>query len=395
MGYLQNWGRWAKNYWSRLDISIREGGIAWGIYRLVLLAWNILLWKQTWIPMGKSDWANVLEVGGLQNFLDLWKHWDGVHYFKIASSGYYEDYLSVFFPLYPITARIVSLLGGVNPLVVLLFLSNLAALLVCIFLHRVVRDIFDLEAARKSLAAMLLFPFSFFLFAAYPQSLSLLEVLVCFWAVHRRRWILAGIIGVLAGLTHSTVMPLALAMGVEILMVLWVERRFYSRAIFLLVVPVLPFISLGGFFIWRELNGFSSFTAIQLARFGRVTCWPWVPFEQLAQELPKDIISMTNFPVIFNSLGLLLIIVSIILGIKRYPISWTVFQAAVLFGLLLTTTSYEPIMGFNRLVLVAFPIFVTLGALPRGKLGRLFAVALGMFFLLLFSAGFMLGYWVG
>lgn len=97
--------------------------------------------------------------------------WDCGWFEKIARDGYQQFNDSNFWPLYPLLARGLSAVTGMNIQVSLIVLANLASLLALLVIFRIFRDLEGEEPARAALMLFVAYPFAFFQAAAYPESL--------------------------------------------------------------------------------------------------------------------------------------------------------------------------------------------------------------------------------
>ena len=147
----------------------------------------------------------------------LWSHWDTRHYVGIARDGYTamgdERLRLVFFPLYPVLMRALSLAAGGS-----LFAGGVLISLVCTTLSAAL--LYDLcymhggrGTARLALAYFLLSPLSVFLNCAYTEALficltlaavcllvSRIEDFLRYWSDWDVHWKLAALIFVLAAI---------------------------------------------------------------------------------------------------------------------------------------------------------------------------------------------------
>src|SRR5215218_5916957 len=142
--------------------------------------------------------------------MNLWSHWDGEHYVTLALGGYLNPPGNVspaFFPLYPLLVRsFAELFGGPiseqalsvwGPLLSLLFLP-----FAFYFIYQIALNEFDEEVARGTVLALAFFPTTFFLNAAYTESLFLALSAGSIWAVRVRSDLLLAC--VMAGLASAT-----------------------------------------------------------------------------------------------------------------------------------------------------------------------------------------------
>ena len=109
-------------------------------------------------------------------WLDIWGVWDTGWYLNIAQNWYTTDINSHgganygFFPLYPFLMRIVgwfvqnNYIGGI-------IVSNVALLVSCIFLYKLVEREASSEIALNSIKFLFLFPTAFIFLAVFSESL--------------------------------------------------------------------------------------------------------------------------------------------------------------------------------------------------------------------------------
>lgn len=151
-------------------------------------------------------------------FLDLWGEWDSAWYVSVAEDGYQPEPLFgafanyAFFPLFPFFSRVVGWLFG-NVFVGSLVVANVALLVACIFLYRLVLVDHDVATARRTVKYLFAAPPAFFLSGALSESLYLALVIMCFYFARTRRWWVVGICGFLLTLSRGpgilAVVPLA------------------------------------------------------------------------------------------------------------------------------------------------------------------------------------------
>ncbi len=133
--------------------------------------------------------------------------WDSGWYWSIAREGYRYDPAQPqnnigFYPLYPLLVRWISAVFGTP-----LFGTGIALSLVCLLGALVLIAGLFQEAAGSDLvlpgvAALLLFPGSFFFAAFYSESLFLLAIAGAFWGARSGRWTAAGLFAAAAALTR-------------------------------------------------------------------------------------------------------------------------------------------------------------------------------------------------
>src|SRR5581483_3893384 len=141
-------------------------------------------------------------------FADWFTQWDAAWYLDIARHGYTMGQPGaptnvVFFPLYPAAIRLASL-GGLISLKLAGYLVSLAGLWTAsVLLWKLVQEEWnDPHLAKIAVAFLLFSPVSFFFSTLYSEALFLPLTIGCIYAARRKRWWLAGALGLLAALTR-------------------------------------------------------------------------------------------------------------------------------------------------------------------------------------------------
>ena len=120
-----------------------------------------------------------------------------------------------FFPLYPLLARGLSSLLGVDGFAAGQILSIACFLAAGLLFAQEGRRRLGERRSRDALFFLLLYPTAFFLVAMYSESLFLLIALAAFGQARRDRPAAAGVLGLLAGTTRPTALALALPLAIE------------------------------------------------------------------------------------------------------------------------------------------------------------------------------------
>ncbi len=137
---------------------------------------------------------------------------DAPRYLFMAENGYVTEgeYVNniVFYPLYPLLIRGVSVLLGGRMELAGILISQLCYALAGVVLFRMACRLCRAPAA--ALFAFWLYPFGFFALGVYTEGLFLLLSLACLSLLLRERWLGAGAAGLLCALTRSQGMLLVL-----------------------------------------------------------------------------------------------------------------------------------------------------------------------------------------
>ncbi|MBR4360329.1 MAG: hypothetical protein IKP32_06895 [Clostridia bacterium] len=131
---------------------------------------------------------------------------DATRYLDIARNGYTatgENAINlVFYPLYPLLIRALSVMTGSLPLSGVL-ISQISYAAASILLFETILLDGDRRCAWDGVLLMALYPFSMFAMGVFSEGLFLLLSIGCLYALRRQRYIAVGILGFLAALTRT------------------------------------------------------------------------------------------------------------------------------------------------------------------------------------------------
>ena len=333
------------------------------------------------VPVGRFQRITADAPFGTMN---LWSHWDGEHYVALAADGYLQPPANAspaFFPLYPLLIRgFAGLFGGPlsqpalsawGPLV-----SLLALPFALYFVYRVAEDGWGERAARVAVLTLALFPTSFFFNAAYTESLFLALSAGSLWAVRvRRNLLLACLLAGLATATRNVGVFLLVPLAYE-----WLgnAREYRWRGVYLALAP--SGLALYAAYLWwrfgdpllfytqqsrwgREATGPLDTLLGALTRGGQGIAGLFSPRLWADPSLGRvaDALAAANnaYNLIFLGLALALLVA----GLKVLPPDLSAYSLLLILPPTLFGTPQGPLMGLPRYVLVAFPLFIVLGAL--------------------------------
>jgi Gpi18-like mannosyltransferase len=156
---------------------------------------------------------------------DLFTHWDGVWYEKVATQGY--DYFNdnrqnsiAFFPLFPLLIYLL-MKAGVTFAVAGTLINNLAFLSALVVLYRWVEPIHGANTARWATAILAWCPFSLFGTVTYTEGLFLLCTTAALRAFDQQQYRWAAFWGALATATRAP----GIVLVPSFLIVAWREKR--------------------------------------------------------------------------------------------------------------------------------------------------------------------------
>jgi Mannosyltransferase (PIG-V) len=320
--------------------------------------------------------------------MNIWSHWDGEHYVTLAMGGYLhppDNVSPAFFPLYPLLLRsFAELFGGPiskealsvwGPLISLLFLP-----FALYFIYHIALEGWGERVARGTVLILAFFPTTFFLNAAYTESLFLALSAGSMWAMRvKKDLLLACVLAGFAAATRNVGIFLVVPLMYE-----WIKDVERSRwqGVYLLLAP-------GGLFaymvyLWVRFGDPLLFYSAQES-WGRQATGPldtasraWgAAVEGAGRLLDPDLwahpslgnaanqlAGASNF---FNLAFFVFAMVVLLAGSRYLPLSLTIYGLLLVAPATLFGTPGSPLMGTPRYVLVAFPVFIVLALLFRNR----------------------------
>lgn len=294
-----------------------------------------------------------------------WAQWDGYHYARIAHHGYGDvgdPGISAFFPLYPLIMNIVGLPVGAESImdyqiigVIVGWLLFLISTYAC---ANMFMDYFGEPLARTMMLLWLFSPFAFFLSAAYTEGLFFLEVALCFIFLRKRKFWWAAGFAALASATRLT----GIALVLPIVIVAWRNREKLMSIASYCVIGVSGLLS----YMIHTLIVRDDPIAFLNAQTG------WGGFEVRAGTYYRGLLNLREqfiFADVGNPVMLLnmvmygISLVLLVLGLRKIPLEFSAFSAAVLIQ------SFVSVQSMGRYVLPALATYIVaailLHKLPR------------------------------
>ncbi len=151
----------------------------------------------------RSGFTSLTPTFTWSNLSRMWANFDGIHYLNLAKYGYQHGltgYLQAFFPIFPLTIRLINSAIG-DYLSSGLILSNFSFVVACWLLVKLIRLDYSAQVARTSLLLLLLYPTSFFFGSLYSESLFLVITVASIYAARTNHWFTACL---LAGIASAT-----------------------------------------------------------------------------------------------------------------------------------------------------------------------------------------------
>ena len=314
-------------------------------------------------------------------WLNLPARWDAQWYSEIAAFGYRWDgdwtrqQSVVFFPAFPMAARVVARLLGMHVLYAAWLVSFVAFAGAMLFFIRLARAHLDTRSASDAVWFLASYPFAIYFSAAYSESLFLLTMCGMFLAVHEQRLGPAAMWGLAAGLTRPNGWLLAVPLALLVYTHLRPSRpREWLRAAALVAAPVVGMLLYTWYLHLQFADGFAwlrgqaawgrAYRGLHLFALDRISYITQNGLSGYLTEAPFDALNT----------GAALLALALIIPVTR--------RLGVAYGALVAVLALPPVliggaMSMGRMTSVLFPMFIWLAAeLPvKYRTGLLVAFA--------------------
>ncbi len=284
--------------------------------------------------------------------LGVWERFDTLWYIEIARHGYDKPMGTVFYPLYPLLIRAVSVVTR-SELAAALLISTGATFFLFWGALRLFEPDGDSSTSFRAILLWGLWPDSFAFFAGYPDSLVCALVVWSVVLARSDRWMSAGVAGFLAGLAKA----MGVLAALPLLWIAWKRRRKEG-----LLAAGLSFAGFSCFQGWLSLRHFPSSPEIYRTYWMTTTVAPWTTLIDAirAGVAGHNALLLLNL-VVFGVVGAAAILPRVRAEYRLYAVAaMCLFLTKHTDPLLQSTTRY------SLTLFAAYPVFAT-------KLGRGFA----------------------
>jgi Gpi18-like mannosyltransferase len=354
--------------------------------------------------------ATLFIRGGALSTEAMWNKWDAPHYLQLAKDWYVggspdTDIFIVFYPLYPGLVRVFAFLTGGNAFWAAELVSTLCLIGSAFFLYKLVLMEFGKKVAFNSVKYLLIFPVSFFFNAPYTESLFVMLSILTFYCLRKQKWFLAGIFGLLAGLTRFHGIILFVPFVIEFLIQKDIFARLFSKdtkqavkdifkkGIFALLVPCGYLLYLGlnkivtgnpfSYIYWQKEHWQQEFSIF--FRGGVETVSRYVSVVDMTSDNSVKSFAANWLPqMIIITLAMLLILYAIKI---KFSLSYFSYMSIYIFG----TISLSYLLSSPRYIMAAFPIFILLALLSKNKKVDLIITIASIMMLMYCTAVFVSG----
>jgi len=361
-------------------IAITSLAYVVGIKLVIMIAAHIIT--------GKADFFT--------DAASLWERSDAPHYISIARDGYQavgEDRVFIaFFPLFPM------LLGTFARFTGEYFWTGSLLSMACLtmagyFLFKIARDEHGEKAAYRTLKYFMLFPSIFFAMFPYSEGLFLLLLFSSFYYLRQKRYVLSGLLGLLAALTRSVGVLMVFPYAIQVAEDVWegrIDGGFFRRLfrkgwpVFLIPVGTLCYLAIN----WVVQGNPFSFLAVQESHWGQGmdllphTVW------YLARNLFTYELEVA-LPLWGAELLVIFVVLAAMALASEHQRPTFLVYSIVFFYFSISLTW---LLSAPRYMLVMFPLFIEMGRRCRSKTTDWIMTCVTGGCMLIFSCACAIGY---
>jgi len=318
---------------------------------------------------------------------DLFFKWDSNSYLDIVKNSYSfvpeKRSFIVFFPLYPLIVKTISLIVG-HAKAVGFMVSNTALFFACIYLYKLVKLDFNKSLAIKSVLFMLIAPASIYFSIFYTEGLFLFLAISSFYYARKKNWLAASSLGFLLSLTR----PVGFLIFIPILMeyldinfpLKFSRKKIKKDILYLLLIPA-GLLSYALYLYIKFKDPFAYFHAQEL--WGREMA---LPFFGIFSNFSNYVF---DYQILAVGTMVLTLMIILYLYLSEVRLSYTVYA----FLLFIFPLSTNLAMSIPRFYGVIFPIYPALALLAsKNKYVDYLIIGLSAAFLCLITAIFVNGW---
>jgi hypothetical protein len=288
--------------------------------------------------------------------------WDAAWYERILNHGYepipnLDEQPAAFFPLLSWLTWLVRLVVR-DELVAAVVVTSVAGLAAIVLVYLVVREWRGESVARWTVALLLAFPTSLFLWNFYTEGLLIALSAGAALAYGRGRPEVAGVLAGLAAMTRPPGVLVAVALAVAHVVEHGRDRRvlwYLLGPVGLVPVVVAQHIQAGDGLAWVRIQG----------AWHRELAAPLVPvgqflWDQLGDIATGDADLLARASREGTWLDLLAAVLFVALAVAAFRQRWPWVASLLIVVFVAVAVSYSPLAGASRYVLAAWPAFAVL-----------------------------------
>lgn len=206
-----------------------------GAWILIIATWNVASAIYGPLPWARYFWY---EDSGFYGALARFGYGSASPSLPHSQPG-----RAVFFPVYPAMIRLALFVTGGHVVVAGLVTQILAGAASAVAVWVLASHVYGHRVADRAVLLYCAFPGAFALGVMYSEPLAVLLAACCLLAALHRKWVLAGVLALLAGAEHSTMTVLVPVLAAVAVHAIWTRRDWRA-----LIAPALAPLGLLAFF---------------------------------------------------------------------------------------------------------------------------------------------------
>ena len=344
--------------------AVRVGAVAYVLSRVfvVMGAAVAVAADAVW-----SRLNNETPKGGLSALVAILDSWDGHWYLEVVREGYpryimpnvtyfVSDARAAFFPLYPRLVHYIDNLFPGGPVSIALVINLFFGAVFVYLIGLIARQLFDVKTAQKTMVLACFFPGSFVLSWAYSEAILLTLAALCFLALHRHMWLVAGVLAALGTAARPNGIALVAACAVASLIAIKDNREWKS-----LIAPALSPLGFIGFmaFLRHHTGENWAWFRVQREAWKEGTSFGATAVERTFDFFLNPASSPTTLLTAASMFALIAGLVA--LWKHRIPVMYIAYSAVVIALMLLPAT----VTARPRFLFTAFPLLIPAARLLR------------------------------
>jgi hypothetical protein len=297
----------------------------------------------------------------LSGIVDALTSWDGKWYFEIVRQGYphvvpphitYEqiEARAAFFPLFPWLIRVLNIVLPGNAVTAGIVLNAVLGLIFVLLVGKLAMAWFDdARVATRAMVIAAFFPGSYVLSITYSEALLLCLAAAGLLALHRRRWVLAGVFSLLATATRPNGVAMVAACAAAALLAIRARREW--RALAAPVLAPIGFVAVQ-LYIGTTAHEGNVWFRVQREAWQEGTSFGATALTNIGKFIFHPLSSPTNA---ITTASVVCVVVGLVaLRKAKLPIEAVVFSLSIIALMLLPAT----VTARPRFVYTAFPLAI-------------------------------------
>jgi hypothetical protein len=302
--------------------------------------------------------------------LEVFTTWDAHWYLRIVTDGYPHSvpigengdavYSTIpFFPVFPGITKLATYVSPLTDASTIVFVTLAIGALAAVALWLTAAHLADAALADRAVLLFCFAPGALTLSFAYAEGTMLVLAMASLWALHERRWLLAGVAGMVATASRPNAIVLVACAAWAAGWAIWKHRDWWS-----LIAPVLTPLGAIGFIVWIGDRTGESEAWFRVQREAWDERFDWGNFTSVAMRdflvrpFEGDVRAL-----IIGLGGFVTVILLVMLQRARLPGVYNIFALGII-GLAVTSAVLGP---RPRFLFTAFPLTIAAAKYLRGQ----------------------------